>query len=1582
MNPKFAITAALVASLLPHQASSQAPSVQIQRTGNDIHLIFPTDPKSYYIVRSGSDLEALNQPIDMALGTGLIETLIDAGILATRPERGFYRLEKVLRNQPKDTDGDGINDVLELQHTFLDPLNPADAELDFDNDGFSNRSELLEHLTAPGEVNPQLTPPRLHGLSYQAAKTALEIAGLNVGNITVIPSVQNPASSVLAPVFTASNILPSGGTLNLTISLPSDPDRFIDQRNLTTGFDGSEENSLAYYQAVDPNNQRMTLEAWKTANAFGQPGGEETFAAYFNEADLGFGRRMFMRRDSQRIAFYVVNYANANEAAEGTPTDIATVAMEYSPHPVNGGDPYVKFFTFNGNHNDPSKRASPWSAPDSRLTKIDLDGRGAKFQPGMCMTCHGGDPRQSNPDGSYPDLGRTGARFIPFDIDSFTYPTLPGFDRSDQEAAFKELNEGVLASIPLEKKFTSSVSVAIPDSQSDGIDIVLPVSGIDGNIADLDFSFDGMGPPNTNQFDQGNGLNHSFVGDLVVKLTSPAGTKVTLIDRIGVPALGSLGVSANNFSQLRLSDEVSNPIEDAVNDQAPFQGSWMPNNPLAAFDGENPNGNWTLNVSDQIGGDTGNVNQWSLRITPSHASPLQHPDAVVDLIHGWYGGPLLPGAFNPNFAPAAWLSPSSVAAGGDELYHGVIAKSCRACHIMQTDRKSALAFATYDQFAAFRNQVRHEVFHKGRMPMAKRTFDKFWNSVDASQAELLANWITGPSRYSYTGPSVLIPEFGQGTAVIPFTVSGIAGPITDLDFSFDGSGPGSDIPGDSNNGLSHEDVSNLLITLTSPAGTSVVLADRIGGGKGVNFFHTRFDDQVGTTFAGILPTQTPYVGAWKPSNPLAAFNDEDPNGPWELRIQDQAPGDTGSLHQFSLHFNSLGATTGPGKPLAVIAAPAAAVNQQTVLLDGNQSLFAGGSFAWAFRSTPSGSNAVIANANTSNASFVIDREGIYTVTLTVANDFGSHVATHSIVVSNKAPQVSATVDSTVLYPAAAKIVYTVSDDGFPLVPGALSLSWERLSGPGAVTFANPTEADITVTFGLPGTYELRLTASDGLLDDSVTMTVVADAALAVISNAGNPPDPVTGKGVVGYEYRIGKFEVTNAQYAAFLNAVATDADPFNLYDPEMGASTFGGILKSEEVGNVFYSTKPGHALRPVAYVSFFDTIRYVNWLHNGAQAGSAIQDGAYTLLGTTTIPSNGQTVTRNPGARFWIPSDNEWYKAAYHQPAGEGGDLDDYWAYATRSNSAPTATAPPGTPPAANYNFLNIGLTQVGAYDGSQNFYGTSDQTGNVWEFCDTITPEIGSPGVSGRVMRGGGAGNSVSSMTSDGWFGISIQESWASFHYGFRIAAALEGGNGNQPPTVNAGTDITSTSFLVPLSGAASDDQLPDPPAGLTITWEKLSGPGSVVFANEGSLSTTATFSQRGSYLLRLSAFDGEFTSIDTVAVTILISFEQHVMPIYSTPAPDGLSCNTCHSIESPSFGNLKLNQSADLVWNELRNETPEGPADATFGSRAKPGEPVNSLILQKPQGLMSHGGGNRNLSQSQIDAITLWINQGALNN
>lgn len=230
----------------------------------------------------------------------------------------------------------------------------------------------------------------------------------------------------------------------------------------------------------------------------------------------------------------------------------------------------------------------------------------------------------------------------------------------------------------------------------------------------------------------------------------------------------------------------------------------------------------------------------------------------------------------------------------------------------------------------------------------------------------------------------------------------------------------------------------------------------------------------------------------------------------------------------------------------------------------------------------------------------------------------------------------------------------------------------------------------------------------------------------LIGDPGNPsdPQPQGSFGAVDYAYSISKFEVTNADYASFLNAKET-AGTLGLYSTSMETDPHGGILRIGDPGSYSYVVKAGAENDAVNFVSFFDALRFANWLHNGEGNGST-ETGAYTLLGGTVTPSNGETVVRNPGAIVAVPSQDEWFKAAYYDPP-----LGIYYDYPTGSDDPPDCASPTATPETANCN--SAGVTPVGAYTGSPSPYGTFDQGGNVAEWNEDIVSAGG-----GRAVRGG----------------------------------------------------------------------------------------------------------------------------------------------------------------------------------------------------------------------------------------------------
>ena len=204
-----------------------------------------------------------------------------------------------------------------------------------------------------------------------------------------------------------------------------------------------------------------------------------------------------------------------------------------------------------------------------------------------------------------------------------------------------------------------------------------------------------------------------------------------------------------------------------------------------------------------------------------------------------------------------------------------------------------------------------------------------------------------------------------------------------------------------------------------------------------------------------------------------------------------------------------------------------------------------------------------------------------------------------------------------------------------------------------------------------------------------------------VGDPGNLADPATGSlfGSVGYAYQMGKYDVTVGQYCQFLNAVAK-TDTYGLYNAGMGPNYNGGegpgemptisITQRGSSGDYSYSVtgSDSHAVNcPIFCVSWGDAARFCNWLQNGqpsypvgtpGEVVGSTETGTYTLNGAVTDAAL-TVITRNSGATYFIPSENEWYKAAYYNPT-----TDTYWTYPTQSNTAPGNTQS-STVNSANY---------------------------------------------------------------------------------------------------------------------------------------------------------------------------------------------------------------------------------------------------------------------------------------------------------
>jgi formylglycine-generating enzyme required for sulfatase activity len=287
------------------------------------------------------------------------------------------------------------------------------------------------------------------------------------------------------------------------------------------------------------------------------------------------------------------------------------------------------------------------------------------------------------------------------------------------------------------------------------------------------------------------------------------------------------------------------------------------------------------------------------------------------------------------------------------------------------------------------------------------------------------------------------------------------------------------------------------------------------------------------------------------------------------------------------------------------------------------------------------------------------------------------------------------------------------------------------------------------------------------------MGIVTALGLTFVVASATPacdPQPQGCFGLESSAFLIQQTEVTNAEYVEFLNAVAAVDDPAGLWNPNMAdpsqcyspggfIDVCGGIERAGAPGAWTYASIAGRAQHPVNVVSWYDMLRFANWLHNGRPTGpqgpGTTEDGAYEFMGPTTVGP------RQPGAQAFVPTEDEWYAAAYWNPTSA------LWDYAPAGNHLTTSgSLPSSTPGTANCEEAVDALTDAGSYPNSVSGAGALDMAGNVYELMD-------GPADPGYVRaRGGSWGKFCLLSYADRR--TELPQSSEVLSYGFRVAASL----------------------------------------------------------------------------------------------------------------------------------------------------------------------------------------------------------------
>lgn len=533
----------------------------------------------------------------------------------------------------------------------------------------------------------------------------------------------------------------------------------------------------------------------------------------------------------------------------------------------------------------------------------------------------------------------------------------------------------------------------------------------------------------------------------------------------------------------------------------------------------------------------------------------------------------------------------------------------------------------------------------------------------------------------------------------------------------------------------------------------------------------------------------------------------------------------------------------------------------------------------------SGPGTVIFGSPTSLATTVtFSATGTYVLRLTTSDQVLSGIDDVTVIVqyTDRPPVVNAGFDQEITLPAAASLTGTATDEGLPNPPGILTNTWSKVSGIGNVSFANPNALNTTATFSAKGIYVLRLTSFDGANTsfDELTVTVNG-SALLVRGNSQSAGDSAlqTRLEALGFTTTVkswsaaGSGDASNKHVVVIAGSVVLSGSLTKFRDVTVPVVVSKDVLLDDMkmtgvTQNTHYGTTASqtqvtilNSTHPMA-AGLSGTVTATSSAANffwGAPPGTAQavasivgNSARRTVFGyeTGAVMVGMNAPARRVGVFF---SD-----AAAANLTANGGLLFDAaigWASATnlapRVNAGPDAAALAGGPA--------ISLSGVVSDDGLPNPPGVVTLAWSVTQ---------GNP--ANVNFANANQAQTTVSFTAPATYVLRL-----SANDGDRVSfdeLTVSVSNANQPPIVNAGTDQPITlPGVANLTGAVSDDGLPNPPGAIqSVLWSKQSGPGTVTFGDAASIVTTATFSQKGVYELKLEASDGASTGSDTLIVTV----------------------------------------------------------------------------------------------------------------
>ena len=291
---------------------------------------------------------------------------------------------------------------------------------------------------------------------------------------------------------------------------------------------------------------------------------------------------------------------------------------------------------------------------------------------------------------------------------------------------------------------------------------------------------------------------------------------------------------------------------------------------------------------------------------------------------------------------------------------------------------------------------------------------------------------------------------------------------------------------------------------------------------------------------------------------------------------------------------------------------------------------------------------------------------------------------------------------------------------------------------------------------------------------------------ATIGAVGNPGldesiDPFTlGRGSVDYRYRISKLEITTGQWMEYVNTFSTQGDAYADFGRPLnwGAQvdpTYDGPGRRWRLRDV-----PNAGRLPVTSLTWRQAARYTNWLHNNKLSSfDALVTGAYdtTTWGWNKVDGYTDDERRLPGAKYWIPTLDEWMKAAHYDPNKNGEGEGGWWLHPNGTDDVLTPGLPgEGGQTSGGLNTVNPdGEWEIplGASEDVTSPWGLYDISGGADEWVETYIDEE----QRARVFMGSWAGFHAWFTFDQAWaMGGAMTPESSNFSTSFRIASAIPG--------------------------------------------------------------------------------------------------------------------------------------------------------------------------------------------------------------